>query len=140
MSHTRTISLIATAALALAACAAPTAAPRPTSPIAITPETGSEVAKYLRLVRSTLPGAFAVSPDGRNSYFTYCDEITCAVTNYSQPALRGCQSLAGTPCVIIYVRNEQRGAITRTETAGTGGRHGSEEQRQLDFDFHDRRA
>ena len=140
MSHTRTIALIATAALALAACAAPNAAPRSASPIAITPETGSEVAKYLRLVRSTLPGAFAVSPDGRNSYFTYCDEITCAVTNYSQPALRGCQSLSGTPCVIIYVRNEQRGAITRTETAGTGGRHGSEEQRQLDFDFHDRRA
>lgn len=140
MSHTRTIALIATAALALAACAAPSAAPRSASPIAITPETGSEVAKYLRLVRSTLPGAFAVSPDGRNSYFTYCDEISCAVTNYSQPALRGCQSLAGTPCVIIYVRNERRGAITRTETAGTGGRHGSEEQRQLDFDFHDRRA
>lgn len=144
MSHTRTIAtaFIATliAPLALAACATPNAAPRSASPIAITPETGSEVASYLRIVRSTRPGAFAVSPDGRNSYYTYCDEITCAVTNYSQPALRGCQSLAGTPCVILYVRNEPRSAFTRVETAGTGGRHGSEEQRELDFDFNDKRS
>ena len=56
MSHTRTIAtaFIAAASVALAACAAPNAAPRSASPIAITPETGSEVAKYLRLVRSTL--------------------------------------------------------------------------------------
>jgi hypothetical protein len=143
VSHTRTIAaafIAIAASVALTACAAPNAAPRSASPIAITPETGSEVAKYLRQVRSTLPGAFAVSPDGRNSYYTYCDEITCAVTNYSQPALRGCQSLAGTPCVILYVRNEPRSAFTRIETAGTGGRHGSEEQRELDFDFNRKRS
>jgi hypothetical protein len=140
VSHIRTIAASLFAALALAACAAPNAAPRSATPIAITPETNSEVSKYLRLVRSTRPGAFAVSPDGRNSYFTYCDNIPCAVTNYSQPALRGCQSLAGTPCVILYVRNEPRIAFTRTENAGTGGRHGSEKQRELDFDFNDKRS
>ena len=143
MIHTRTIALfaaLAPAVLGLAACAAPYAAAPSNTPIAITPETSSEIAKYLRIVKSTRPGAFAVSADGRNSYFTYCDEIACAVSNYSQPALRGCQSFSGAPCVILYVRNEPRVATGRTETASTGGRHGSEEQRELDFDFNDKRS
>jgi hypothetical protein len=140
VSHTRTIATLLFAAVALAACAAPNAAPRPAAPIAITPETSSEVANYLRLVRTTRPGAFAVSPDGRNSYFTWCDEISCAAPSYAQPALRGCQSLSGTPCVLLFVRNERRSAFTRSETAGTGGRHGSEKQRELDFDFNDKRS
>jgi hypothetical protein len=125
-------------ALALGACASSTAAPPTTTPIAITPETNAEIAKYLRIVRVTRPGAFAVSPDGRNSFFTYCEGISCATSNYSQPALRGCQSYSGAPCVILYVRNEPRAPFTRTETAGTGGRHGSEEQRELDFDVNDK--
>ena len=137
MIRTRTIAAVLLATIALNACAAPNAAPSRT-PVAITPETNSEVAKYLRIVKATRPGAFAVSPDGRNSYFTYCDEIACATSNYSQPALRGCQSFSGAPCVILFVRNEPRIGFTRTQNAGTGGRHGSEEQRELDFDFNDR--
>jgi hypothetical protein len=138
VTRIRTIAAALLVAIALNACAAPNAAP--TTPIAITPETNSEVSKYLRIVKATRPGAFAVSPDGRNSYFTYCDEITCATSNYSQPALRGCQSFSGAPCVILFVRNEPRIGFTRTQNAGTGGRHGSEEQRELDFDFNDRRS
>ncbi len=143
MTNTRTIALLAALAptvLGLAACATPHAAPRSATPIAVTPETQGEIAKYLRIVKSTRPGAFAVSADGRNSYFTYCDEIACAVSNYSQPALRGCQSFSGAPCVVLYVRNEPRAAIGRTETASTGGRHGSEELRELDFDFNEKRS
>jgi hypothetical protein len=140
VTHTRTVALFAApVVLGLAACAAPYAAPPSTAPIAITPETNAEIAKYLRIVKATRPGAFAVSPDGRNSYFTYCEEISCATSNYSQPALRGCQSFSGAPCIILYVRSEPRSAVTRTETAGTGGRHGSEEQRELDFDVNDKR-
>lgn len=127
-------------ALALGACAAPYAAQPSSTPIAVTPETNAEIAKYLRIVKATRPGAFAVSPDGRNSFFTYCEEIACATSNYSQPALRGCQSFSGAPCTILYVRNEPRAAFTRTENAGTGGRHGSEEQRELDFDFNGKRS
>jgi hypothetical protein len=139
VTHTRTIAAALLAAVALSACAAPTAAPS-RAPIAVTPETNAEISKYLRIVKSTRPGAFAVSPDGRNSYFTYCDEIACATSNYSQPALRGCQSFSGAPCLILFVRNEPRTAFSRTENAGTGGRHGSEEQRELDFDVNDRRS
>ena len=139
VTNTRTIAALLVAASALAACATPYAAPRSTTPVSVTPETQGEIAKYLRIVKSTRPGAFAVSADGRNSYFTYCEEIACAASNYSQPALRGCQSFSGAPCVILYVRNEPRLAVGRTETADSGGRHGSEEQRELDFDFSDKR-
>jgi hypothetical protein len=138
VSHTRTIAASLLSVLALSACAAPNAAPPSTAPIAITPETNAEISKYLRIVKATRPGAFAVSPDGRDSYFTYCEEVSCATSNYSQPALRGCQSFSGAPCVILFVRNEPRAAFTRTQNAGTGGRHGSEEQRELDLDFDDR--
>jgi hypothetical protein len=137
--HTRTIATALFAALALTACAAPYAAPPSGTPIAVTPETNAEISKYLRIVKATRPGAFAVSPDGRNSFFTYCEEISCAAPSYTAPALRGCQSFSGAPCTVLYVRNEPRLAFTRTETAGTGGRHGSEEQRELDFDFNDKR-
>jgi hypothetical protein len=142
VTHTRTIAavLLAATAPALAACAAPNAAAPPRTPLALTSETNAEVAKYLRIVRATRPGAFAVSPDGRNSFFTYCEEVSCAAASYAQPALRGCQSLAGTPCVILFVRNEPRRAFSRTENAGTGGRHGSEKQRELDLDFDRKRS
>ena len=131
---------LALAAPVIAGCASPYAAPQSAGPVAITPETQGEIAKYLRIVKSTRPGAFAVSADGRNSFFTYCEEIACVASNYSQPALRGCQSFSGAPCIILYVRNEPRATVTRVETAASGGRHGSEEQRELDFDVNDRRS
>ena len=145
MTHIRTIAAALFAALVpivlgLVACAGPNAAPPSRTPIAITPETNAEISKYLRIVKATRPGAFAVSPDGRNSFFSYCEEISCAAPSYTQPALRGCQSISGTPCIILFSRNEPRAAFTRTENAGTGGRHGSEEQRELDFDFNDKRS
>jgi hypothetical protein len=139
VTHTKTIAAaILTPTLLLLAACAPNAAPPPRTPIAITPETNAEITKYLRIVKSTRPGAFAVSPDGRDSFFTYCEDISCAAPSYTQPALRGCQSYSGAPCIILFSRKEPRVAFTRTETAGTGGRHGSEEQRELDFDFNDK--
>lgn len=121
-------------AAAVGGCATPASAPAPSGPIAITPQTNATLAAYLRVVRNTRPGAFAVSPDGRNSFFTYCEEISCATASYSAPALRGCRSLSGTPCLILYVRNEQRLPYTRTEGLMAGGRHGSEKQRVIEFD------
>ena len=125
------------ALLALSACAGPAAAPSATGPISISPQTEGELSAYLRKVKVTRPGAFAVSPDGLNSFYTWCDDTACATANYSAPALRGCQGLAGTPCVVLYVRHEPRLQYSRSETAAPG-RHGSEEQRRIDYDTHGR--
>ena len=123
--------------LALSACAGPAVAPSPTGQITISPQTEGALSASLRKVKVTRPGAFAVSPDGLNSFYTWCGDTACAIANYSIPALRGCQSLAGTPCAILYVRHEPRLQYTRSETAAPG-RHGSEEQRRIDYDVRGR--
>lgn len=122
-------------AFSLAGCAGPESAPPPAAAIAITRQTDAALTAYLRAVRTTRPGAFAVSPDGRNSFYAWCDDTACAVSSYSVPALRGCQSLSGTPCLILYVRNQPRVAFTRTDNDASG-RHGSEQQRRIEFDIH----
>ncbi len=122
--------------LALSACATQPSAP-PTGPIAISAQTEGELSAYLRKVKVTRPGAFAVSPDGLNSFYTWCDDTACATANYSAPALRGCQGLAGMPCIVLYVRHEPRLQYSKSESAAPG-RHGSEEQRRIDYDVHGR--
>ena len=132
-------SRFAAAALAvlLSSCAGPAVAPAPTGPVAISSQTEGALSAYLRKVKVTRPGAFAVSPDGSNSFYTWCDDTICATANYSMPALRGCQSLAGTPCLVLYVRHEPRLQYSRSGTPAPG-RHGSEEQRRVDYDVRGR--
>ena len=124
------------ALLMLAACAGPAATPA-SGPIAISPQTDGALAAYLRKVKVTRPGAFAVSPDGLNSFYTWCDDTACATSNYSAPALRGCQAFSGAPCVVLYVRHEARLQYSVSATPADG-RHGSEEQRRIDYDVHGR--
>jgi hypothetical protein len=130
--------IIAAAALllALSGCASGPAAP-PGGPIAISPQTEGALSAYLRKVKVTRPGAFAVSPDGHNSFYTWCDDTACATASYSAPALRGCQAFSGASCVILYVRHEPRLQYSVSATAA-GGRHGSEQQRRIEFDTNDR--
>jgi hypothetical protein len=94
-------------------------------PIALSLATQGELAAYFQRVKVTRPGAFAVSPGGRNSFYTWCNDIACATLNYVSPALWGCRTLAGTDCFVLYVRHEQRLVFTRTEDTGPGGQHGS---------------
>ena len=130
------ITVAGVISLALSGCAA-TPATLPSGPVAISPQTEGALAAYLRRVKVTRPGAFAVSPDGLNSFYTWCDDTACATSSYTAPALRGCQSLAGQPCVTLYVRHEPRLTYSRGNNAGEG-RHGSEEQRRIDYDVHGR--
>lgn len=123
--------------LALAGCAGSgerASAPATGAPLSISNATSGQLTKYLALVRATRPGAFAVSADGRNSFFTWCDDTTCKASNYSIPALNGCRSLAGQDCVVLYFRNQPRFAFSRTVDSEPG-RHGSEQQERLDFGF-----
>jgi len=124
----------ALAALSLAACASEPAVPPSGAPIALSPATASEVTAYLGKIRATRPGAFAVSPDGRNSFYTWCDDTACATANYSIPAQRGCQGLAGTECLVLYVRTEPRLTFTRAADAAPGGQHGSQQQQRIEWD------
>jgi hypothetical protein len=135
---TRT-SIIAAALLALllAACATEPAVPPSGAPIALSPATQGELAAYLGKIRATRPGAFAVSPDGRNSFYTWCDDTACATYNYSIPAQRGCQALAGTPCLVLYVRNQPRLTATSAAEAAPGGQHGSQQQPRIEWDNRD---
>lgn len=135
--------IAAFAALGLASaiiggCGTPSSAPPPSGPIPLSRQTDAALTVYLRKVKVTRPGAFAVSPDGRNSFYTWCDDTACAVSNYSIPALRGCQSQIGTPCLILFVRDEPRLAFTKTGEDAPG-RHGSEQQRRVDYDVNGRR-
>jgi hypothetical protein len=119
-------------AITLTGCASE-GAPPPGDPIVLTPQTSAALTSYLRAVRVTRPGAFAVSPDGANSFYAYCGTLACNVTNYTIPAQRGCQSLTGTPCLVLYVRDDPRFAFTRGEN-DLPGRHGSQRQEDVDFD------
>jgi hypothetical protein len=132
--HTRTISAALLGLLTLAACASEPSMPSSGAPIALSPATEGALAAYLAKVKVTRPGAFAVSPDGRNSFYTWCDDTACMTANYSIPALRGCQSLAGTECVVLYVRNQPRLVATRAESAAPGGQHGSQQQPRIEWD------
>lgn len=121
--------------LVLSACVtAPKPGPNGT-PIALSPASSGQLDAYLRKVKVTRPGAFAVSPDGRDTFYTWCDDINCSTTDYAGKALRRCQSFSGAPCVLLYVRNQPRILTTRAADAAPGGQHGSEEQQPIDFNF-----
>jgi hypothetical protein len=127
-------------ALALAAHAVPAQSQSSGGPLAISPATQGEITAYLAKVKSTRPGAFAVSPDGRTSYYTWCDNTVCRISTYSIPVLNKCQSLAGTKCLVLYVRRDKRMDYTVNPAAAPGGQHGSQQQEEFNFDIHDRRA
>jgi hypothetical protein len=133
MIHISTIA-VALLALGLAGCAVEPATPPSGAPIALSPATEGAIAAYLGKIRATRPGAFAVSPDGRNSFYTWCDDTACTTSNYSMPALRGCQGLAGTECLVLYVRNQPRLTTTRDANAAAGGQHGSQQQQRIEWD------
>src|SRR5262249_8195886 len=65
-------TIAALMALGLSACTpAQPQLPPSGQPVALSPATQGEVTAYLQRVKVTRPGAFAVSPDGRNSFYTW---------------------------------------------------------------------
>lgn len=121
--------------LALAGCAANTDRQQAATdaPQSIGETTSGELIAYLAKVKSTRPGAFAISADGADSYYAWCDDIACTTSNYSIPALNGCRSISGKDCFVLYVRNQPRFAFSR-RVDGRTGRHGSQEQPSIEFD------
>lgn len=63
---------------------------------------------YQRQIGSTHPGAFAVSSSGRQSAYTYCEEIMCRRgASYAQRAIELCER-DGEPCYLFAIGNEIR--------------------------------
>ena len=103
------------------------------TPIEVSTGTQSSLSDYLHKVKSTRPGAFAVSEDGADSYFYWCDDIQCFETSYGTTAKRGCEGISGKSCVVLYVRDQPRVHHTLATQPSTGGRHGSKEARAYDY-------
>ncbi len=94
------------------------------TPLELTQATHAELQRYLGLVSSTRGGAFAVSPDGMNSYYVFCPEITCSPNLYGGIAKTQCYSITGAECLLLFVRDEPRRAFTVAEKGGLAGYHG----------------
>jgi hypothetical protein len=64
---------------------------------------------YLKAIGKIRPGAFAITKDGRGSYYVWCQETRCvAGPSYGQEARNACESSYETECVIFAVRDEIR--------------------------------
>jgi hypothetical protein len=76
--------------------------------IEISESTYANYQKYLKTIGSTKKGAFAVSTDGFNSFFSYCTDPSCIATSLSQQAVSECQSLTGMECLLMAYGREVR--------------------------------
>jgi hypothetical protein len=103
------------------------------TPIEISTGTQSSLSDYLHKVKSTRPGAFAVSEDGADSYFYLCEDIQCYETSYGVTAKRGCEGISGKSCVVLFVHHRPRINHTLATQPSSGGRHGSKKARAYDF-------
>jgi hypothetical protein len=72
----------------------------------ITQQTYEAFKQYQATIGSTHPGAFAVSRSGRDSYYYYCEDVTCVSGSaYGQQAVRACAQW-GQPCYIFAYGNK----------------------------------
>ena len=64
--------------------------------------------QYLRnIAGGNKPGAFAITRDGQNAFYSWCQDIRCmAGPSYSQDALDNCERQFGADCVVFAVRDE----------------------------------
>jgi len=79
---------------------------KPAGKITLSRETASSFQQYMSRIGNNQPGAFAVSLNGRNSYYVWCQAIRCmGGPTYKQDALRACEEY-GEDCVILAYRNK----------------------------------
>lgn len=130
----RTIGSALAAAVLVAACtSARMPAPVPgETPLEISQATNEALQEYLALIYPNKRGAFAVSPDGLNSYTYYCPEISCQSNLFGGIATSQCESLSGQECVLLYASREPRIAYSVAATKGATGKHGVRRGRPLD--------
>jgi hypothetical protein len=66
--------------------------------------------QYLRNIGDgRRPGAFVISKDGENAWYTWCEDTQCiGGLTYSQESLNRCEREYGTDCVVFAVRDDIR--------------------------------
>lgn len=124
------------AAAILAACAQ--RAPAPVAgeePLVISQSTNASLQEYLAKIYPNLRGAFAITPDGANSFYFYCPDIGCSVSLYGGIALSQCRSLTAQDCILFYVADEPRRAYTVATEKSPIGHHGYRRAMPLDEMF-----
>ena len=98
----RSIIIVLLTGLAVAVLPGCTASAPQGMPITITTTTDVRLKQHLQTMGESNYGAFAVSADGRYSYYTYCtDGGGCERVPLNFDALAGCKKLAGSECIVL---------------------------------------
>lgn len=69
--------------------------------ITISKDVWSKYQKYLTRVRSSHPGAFAVSKDGKYADYVWCSDMACIGQGYKNEALGYCERLSSMDCIVF---------------------------------------
>jgi len=69
--------------------------------ITLSQHTDALFQQYMSMMHDIEHGAFAVSPDGRHGFFTYCYSGNCERADLNYEALNGCKKLAHSDCLIL---------------------------------------
>jgi hypothetical protein len=102
--------------------ALPTACAAPEGPaIVLSPRVSAYFQEYMSRMHGIEHGAFAVSEDGKHSFYTYCYEGNCENAQLNFVALNGCRNLAKADCVVLaHNQSIQRKYVVNAQ-GGTGG-------------------
>ena len=108
---TRAARGLAAGALLLAGCAGSGTSDKP---LVISPETNAHLQAYLDTGDGSR-SAFAVSTDGKFSFYLYCESNSChGQYNLSQEAIKRCEARGHGRCVILG----SNGMVKRPYTVG----------------------
>jgi len=93
--------------------------------ITLSQRTATHFKEYMSRMHGFEHGAFAVSPDGRFSFYTYCSEGNCEIAELNVDALNGCKNLAGTDCVLLAHNQAiyRKYAVAGDQNAAIDGGH-----------------
>ena len=110
----RVVLALAAWAVLLSACATyskPVSQPDQPSgkPLFITLQVQQHLNKYYQTIGGGRSGAFAVSQKGHIAFYAYCQAVQCRdEVNFTRTALRGCETRAHAPCVLLAVGRSVR--------------------------------
>jgi hypothetical protein len=109
----------------LASCAAATTGESPSASgrFVISPATAEHILQYRQAMGFRHQGAFAVSENGEDSFFSACALAVCRSPMHKQLALKGCEAISGQACRLLMIGDKPLFDFNTNETRHRG-RHG----------------